>query len=86
MGMFEKFFRRKEPDREEQLSDSPIVERKYQSSPEEVVLSSQEFEREEVIDAGISGDTRFIKIKDDGGVFSSPMLGLKTNPISDPVL
>ena len=75
----EKIFKIEKKPRQEIVSmpnESP--RERYKSSPQEVILDSRDFEREGELLGGIIGDARFVKIRDDGGVFLSPILVMET--------
>lgn len=46
---------------------------RYASSPQEAVLEQRDFEREGKLLGGNVGSARFVKIRDDGGVFLNPI-------------
>ncbi len=68
-------------DREEDPRQETSPREKYKSSPQEIVLELRDFERVGKLLGGIIGDARFVKIRDDGGVFSSLILITKTSLI-----
>lgn len=71
---------------EEKLRQKASPKEKYQSSPQEVVLELRDCEGKGKFLGGNVGGARFVKIKDDGGAFSSPTLIMRTSRIEKLVI
>ena len=76
-NLWAKVFREKDkPKQEIPPTSSKSPREKYRSSPQESVLELRGFERTGKMLGGNIGNAQFVKIVDDGGAFSSPILNV----------